>query len=194
VEPGTPYSVTGTLGRGLAAGSRGDTYIPSLYVGARHGGIAGDGRSAWLAGAQASPFLLLLLLDANDDDDFADIVLATSYVDLYVQPGTRGERWDGGAGALASSEVIAPYVQLGRRGDGGRGWHTTQMIALLNDPFPDASFWMPALVWRDPGKPGGTSAVSVGLTGAIPIGAHREDWFFAVTFTAEVGLERSGAR
>jgi hypothetical protein len=184
VEPGTTGMVSLTLGRNFDLDDANMRVLPSLYAGLRHGWVSNDSAIGFSLGAQVPPLLGVFTLEGDADR----VLLATSYVDAYLEPRRAGfAGGNAGVGVLASSGLVMPYVQYGRADAAGEGWYTTQGVALLGGEWNEAVYWMPALAWRDVGS-GTGHAVSYSLSGGIGPRDDATDWFVLFGFTAEFGL------
>lgn len=192
VEPGTTGATSISFGRNIDADAGSTTYLPSLYAALRHGRVADDGASAWSVGAQLQPLLMVLGL-RDRTTDFAELALATSYVDLYAQPrGLRRPDRDAGVGVLFSSALVSPYVQFGRFDADGQGVYTTQAVGVTREPLYEGGwFWLPSLMWRETGREG--SAAHLGISAGIGGEAGESVWWLSLHATIEWGL-RPGQR
>lgn len=189
VEGGTSGGFTASAGRQVGTGGYAGPFVPSLYAGLRHGFVAANDRSALWIGAQV-PVPLFLYLADNDTEDDAEVALAVSYADVYVQPrGLRGGSYEAGVGALFSKAVLAPYFQVGEQDAEGKGWFVTPMLVLTRDEFDVGTYAIQSVAWRERGR--ADTAYQLGASFALPLQADSEGFLFSLTFTAELGLERS---
>lgn len=189
-DDGVSGSLSLTLGRNRQVGGLESEILPSLYGGLRTSKVPtdGDGTAASL-GVQVP--LLIAPVFANDDTDAFDALTATSYLDVYLQPKRRpqpGFEW--GVGALASTGLAGPYVQVGRMQPDGGGWYTTQLVVFaIGDDFDDDSaYYLPTVVWRyrDPAR---TAAANISV--GVGVGVHDRsgtDMLVTLGVTLELGL------
>jgi hypothetical protein len=102
-------------------------------------------------------------------------VQAPGGFDVYAQLPGRAGGLDRGAGLLFSLLHVSPYVQVGRS-DGERGWHTTQLLWVVNpveiekDYITPGVHWVPSVSYRLAPRKGGGMTVHV----AGNVGAERE--------------------
>jgi len=189
-DDGVSGSLSLTLGRNRQVGGLETEILPSLYGGLRTSRVPadGDGTAASL-GVQVP--VLIAPLFANEDTDAFDALTATSYLDVYVQPKRRpqpGFEW--GVGALASTGLAGPYVQVGRMQPDGGGWYTTQLVVFaIGDDFrDDGAYYLPTVVWRyrDPAR---TAAANI--SAGVGVGVHDRsgtDMLVMLGVTLELGL------
>lgn len=137
--------------------SCGFEFVPQYGAGLRYGGPAEDGRFGYSVGSTVS------------------LSFVSTDVDLYLQAPTAPE-WAVGAGVLASSVYVMPYVQAGRMRADGAGLYTTQGFAWLAERsnhlgfFPETTemvtprYWSPTVAYRFAHRGG---AVHVYVSGAF---------------------------
>ena len=117
-----------------------------------------------------------------------DVLAETSYADLYFQPiRSAGAGPDLGAGVMASTAVVMPYVQYGLTGDNGNSWYTTQ--GLLLPVGSEHALWMPSISFRDAGGSHGT-AVNYTAGAGIGMSSGIREHLLIFSITAELGLDR----
>jgi hypothetical protein len=191
-DDGLSGSLSLTLGRNREVGELETLILPSLYGGLRRSKVPadGDGTAASL-GVQVP--VLVAPLFADEETGTFDALTATSYLDVYVQPKRRpqpGFEW--GVGALASTALAGPYVQVGRMRPDGGGWYTTQLVVFaIGDDFgDDSAYYLPTVVWRyrDPSR---TTAAN--LSAGVGVGVHDRsgtDMLVTLGVTLELGLGR----
>jgi hypothetical protein len=186
-EDGVSGSLSLTLGRNREVGDH-IGILPSLYGGLRRSWMRSDGLAGSI-GVQVPLFLATVLVD-NSRVDAAD-VLATSYVDIYIQPVRRTEPgWESGVGVLASSALIGPYAQVGRF-DTGQGWYTTQLVAFtIGDDLGDGTLYMPTVVWRRRNV-GGSTAANFSLGLGVPLTLNADEMLLIAGVSFELGLPRN---
>ena len=188
-EDGVSGSLSLTLGRNREIGDASARILPSLYGGLRRSWMASEGDGpAGSVGIQVPLLLAPVLFDANSNVDAVDALLATSYLDVYIQPRRRTEPgWESGAGVLGSTALMGPYVQVGRF-DGGQGWYTTQLVALtIGDDLGEGAIYMPAVVWRHRDTGSSTAAnFSFGL--GVPLNEDAREMLLIAGLTFELGL------
>lgn len=187
-DDGVSGSLSLTLGQNREVGGLENEILPSVYGGVRTSKVPteGDGTAASL-GLQVPVFIAPLF--ANEDTGAFDALTASSYLDVYVQP-KRGREpgLEWGVGALASTALAGPYVQVGRMKADGGGWYTTQLVVFtMGDEFGDGAYYLPAVAWRyrDPAR---TSAANI--SASLGVGFHEQGTDMLVTLgvTLELGL------
>ena len=188
-EDGLSGSVSLIAGRNREIGDLETRIVPSLYVGARHSSVPddGDGPAASL-GIQVP--VLLAPAFFEEEDAGLSALLATSYVDLYAQPVRRSDPgFETGVGVLASTALVAPYLQLGRLDARGTGWYTTQLVAFtIGDDMGEGMLYMPTFVWRHRDAEGTSAAnFSAGLGFGFGEDAAT-DHLITIGVTLEFGL------
>ena len=171
VEPGTRFFIDTGIIHTRELQDESFSFIPSLYAGAAHGWLFADSASAFSLGFQLPLYLLPVVLSASGGDTF----LATSYLDLYVQPRRSvAGRADFGIGALASTGLLMPYIQFGSGADGG--FSTTQAIATTHGPLAGALYWLPSIARRHESRDG-RRVVHFYLNGGIGLDEPGDEWF-----------------
>jgi hypothetical protein len=149
-DDGLSGSLSLTLGRNHEFDDPDYRILPSLYGGLRTSKVPSD-RDGLAASLGVQLPVLLAPLFADYDSEALHALTSTSYLDVYVQPMRRrqpGLEW--GVGALASTALAGPYVQVGRMQPDGGGWYTTQLVVFaIGDGFSDAGgYYLPTVVWR----------------------------------------------
>jgi hypothetical protein len=185
VDPGASGSlmVGATSGMGDAGTSDGEIYAV-LYGGARHGWVSSDNERAASFGLQV-PMLSLPFVGIPDD---LEILARTSFADLYFQPvRANGEGADFGAGVMASTALVMPYLQYGLTSSGGNSWYTTQGVLLPTEV--DHAVWMPSMSFRDAGR-GNGKAVNYTIGAGIAMSRGLQESVLTFSITAELGLDR----
>lgn len=189
-DDGVSGSLSLTLGHNRETGELDPEILPSLYGGLRTSKVPANGEGTAASFGVQVPVLIAPLF-ANEDSGFFDILAATSYLDVYVQPQRRlqpGLEW--GVGALASNALAGPYVQVGRMQPDGGGWYTTQLVVFaVGDDFGDeGAYYLPNVVWRyrDPER---TTAANLSV--GVGVGVHdgsTTDMLVTLGVTLELGL------
>lgn len=153
VQPGTHVVVTAGAGISPCDTVRCNLdLLPQAALGIRTGRVATETRPGMALGVNAS------------------INLLSSELDFFVQAPTGLTSMDVGAGVLVSAAHTMPYVQVGRMGENGSGFYTTQGFVWMMrrstdyaifDPGPrDAPaelkprYWAPSLAYRTGGHRG----------------------------------------
>ena len=187
-DDGVSGSLSLTLGHNREVGEMDTRIVPSLYGGLRRSWVSADGRGPAASVGVQVPVLLAPLFAGNEDGFKA--VMLTSYADVYVQPSRRAAAgWEWGVGGLASTGMAGPYVQVGRIGQNGNGWYTTQLIAFGSDDFATGTFYMPTVAWRYRDQDATTAAnLSVGMGFGFDEGNDHMDALFIIGVTLELGL------
>lgn len=188
-DDGVSGSLSLTLGRNREIGDLETEILPSMYGGVRTSKVPADGDGTAASLGLQLPVLIAPLF-ANEDTNAFDVLTATSYLDVYVQPMRRrqpGIEW--GVGALASTALAGPYVQVGRmRADGG-GWYTTQLVVFtIGDDFGDGAYYLPTVVWRYRDQ---TRTSAANFSAGVGVGAlagSGEDMLVTLGVTLELGL------
>lgn len=186
-DDGVSGALSLTLGRNFEFGEAGTSIVPSFYGSVRRSYVPGDGTGAAFSVGLQVPFLIAPFL--GEEGGF-EALGATSYADVYLQP-MRGVEtgWEFGGGALGSTRIVAPYIQLGRLDDDGSGWYTTQMIAFSNE-LEGSVVYLPTVVFRQRDRPADSSAANFSLGGGFNFEGDLDDAFFLLGVTLEVGLGR----
>lgn len=187
-------SVSLTLGRNREVGDLESRILPSLYGGLRRSWLPSDGDGlAGSFGIQVPLLLAPVLVDSDvDGPDRLEALLATTYVDAYLQPKRRVDPgWETGLGVLASTALAGPYLQAGRLNADGQGWYTTQLVAvMIGDDLGEGTIYMPTIIWRDRDE-AGSSAVNFSLGLGVPFGEDTREMLIIAGLTFELGLRRN---
>jgi hypothetical protein len=192
-DDGLSGSLSLTLGRNREFDDPNARIVPSLYGGLRTSRVPFDGDGVATSFGVQVPVLIAPLF-ANEGTDGFDALTATSYLDMYVQPMRRaqpGLEW--GVGALASTALAGPYVQVGRMQSDGSGWYTTQLVVFaIGDGFGDHdAYYLPTVVWRYRDAERTAAAnFSVGV-GVGVHGGSSADALVTLGVTLELGLDRN---
>ena len=186
VDPGASGSlmVGATSGMGDAGTSDGEIYAV-LYGGARHGWVSSDNGRAASFGLQV-PMLSLPFVGIPDD---LEILARTSYADLYFQPvRANGEGADFGAGVMASTAMVMPYLQYGLTSSSRNSWYTTQGVLIPAES--DDVVWMPSVSFRDAGS-GNGKAINYTIGAGLGMSSGLRESILTFSITAELGLDHS---
>jgi hypothetical protein len=190
-EGGVSGSVSLTLGRNREVGDLDARILPSVYGGLRQSWVPSEGDGlAGSFGIQVPLLLAPVLLDREATGvDRVDALLATTYVDGYLQPKRRVDPgWETGLGVLASTALAGPYLQAGRMDAHGHGWYTTQLVAFtIGDDLGEGSIYMPTIVWRHRDV-GGSTAANFSLGLGVPLSDNAEEMLVIAGVTFELGL------
>jgi hypothetical protein len=188
-DDGWSGSASLTVGRNFEIGDASTSIVPSLYGSARRSFVSREGNGPAASIGLQVPVLVAPFF-ADDSEDGWEVLKATSYVDLYVQPMRRADAGlEVGIGALASTALAGPYLQVGRLNGTGSGWYTTQLIVFpVGDDAPDAALYLPSIAYRAREADSGSAAsFSAGLGIAFQDDADM-DTLFVLGVTLEFGL------
>ncbi|MGH7506530.1 MAG: hypothetical protein ACRELX_12795 [Longimicrobiales bacterium] len=98
------------------------------------------------------------------------------------------DRRAGGVGFVASMSFLMPYVQIGRTGETGTMWFTTQGISFTRGELEGGTFWMPSVAVRDQ-REDGSRAATFHLSAGVPLRA--DEWIMAIGLFVEFGRART---
>ncbi|HEX2166112.1 MAG TPA: hypothetical protein VHG09_02630 [Longimicrobiales bacterium] len=188
-ENGVSGTLSLTLGRNREVGDPSARILPSLYGGLRRSWMASEGDGpAGSVGIQLPLLLAPVLFDANSGVDAVDALLATSYLDIYIQPVRRTEPgWESGIGVLGSTALAGPYVQVGRFGV-EQGWYTTQLVTFtIGNDLGEGAIYMPTLVWRHRDI-GASTAANFSLGLGVPLTEDAGQTLVIAGVSFELGL------
>lgn len=171
IEPGSRYFISSAVVHASELQNERASLIPSLYVGAARGWVRADSGQAVSVGLQLPIYLMPVVFGNSGLGTLA----ATSYLDVYAQPRRAPPGvMDYGVGALLSTGVLMPYVQLGRAAD--EGVYTTHGAAVTWGALNRASYLLSAVAYRS-GRADRSRAVDLFANGAVDLGGPDPEWF-----------------
>lgn len=186
-DDGVSGSLSLTIGRNFEIGEAGTSIVPSLYGGLRRSYVRAEGSGPAVSLGLQVPFLIAPFLEREEG---FESLAATSYADIYIQPARAAEPgWEYGGGALFSTELLAPYVQVGQLRANGNGWYTTHMVAFSRELVGDVVY-LPTLVFRRSDGGDGRSAGNFSIGAGFSSERDLREAFVLLGVTLELGLGR----
>ncbi|HEX6041428.1 hypothetical protein [Longimicrobium sp.] len=182
-ERGLQVTATAGLPQELCDTTCAVDLVPQIGFGARVGRPAEGGRMGYSVGGTFSASLF------------------ASEADVYLQAPTAPD-WAAGGGVLLSPMHVMPYVQLGRMGEDGSGWYTTQGFAWLaqrtdlslsegSGDLVKPRYWAPTVAYRFTHRGGATHLYVSGAFGSTnPLSPARTENGPVRTVFAGIAVER----